>query len=92
MATGKPAIAASLVRAFAVRDRTSIERLKREHWVEQRKRAGAQATLQIAHALYEHARLVQPLFPDASMREADLRDHVAQKQLLDRVAHAFAVR
>jgi hypothetical protein len=74
------------------RDRVAIARLKRQHWAEVRQREGSDATIRIGHALYEHARRVQPGFPQQHARDADLRDHIALKQKLDRAAHAFSVR
>jgi hypothetical protein len=87
-----PALSPEDVRAFVQRDRTALERLKREHWAEQRRLGGPSATLRIGHALYEHARRVLPQFPDARMRDEDLRDHIALKQKIDRAARALTLR
>ena len=80
------------VREFARRDRHAIERLKRRHWADVYRQSGPSATLRIGHALYEHARRVLPGYPDAAQREADLRDHVALKDKLDRTARVVTVR
>lgn len=80
------------VREFARRDRGAVERLKRQHSAELHRQSGPAATIRIGHALYEHARRVQPGYPDAAQREADLRHHVAFKAKIDRTARVVTVR
>jgi hypothetical protein len=87
-----PLLSPDDLREFVRRDRSQLERLKREHWAEQRRERGPAVTLRIGHALYEHARRVLPNFPDPQMRSEDLRDHIALKQKIDRAARAFALR
>jgi hypothetical protein len=80
------------VRAFAHRDRAEVERLKRDHWARRCRESDGQATLEAAHALYEHARRVCPDFPTERERAEDLAHHVVLKQLIDRASRALAVR
>lgn len=88
----RPSLTAENIRAFVRRDRSQLERWKREHWAEQRRLHGPAVTASIGHALFAHARAVVPGFPDARAREQDLRDHLALKQKIDRAARAFTVR
>jgi hypothetical protein len=48
------------VRAFVNRDREAVDALKRAHWVRRFREGGPVAALDVAHALYEHARRVRP--------------------------------
>jgi hypothetical protein len=45
-----------------------------------------------SHALFEHARSARGDFPGSRYAAADLGAQVRLKQLLDRAAHAFAIR
>ena len=80
------------VRAFALRDRTEVERLKLAHTAELYRRGGSDATVRMARGLFEHARRVRPGFPDERERAADLDHHVRLKRRIDQASHAAAVR
>jgi hypothetical protein len=73
------------VRSFANRDWRAIARAKREHQVRLFREHGPAATLRIARDLYAHARAVDPDWPSAREREADLAHHVELKRLLGNV-------
>ena len=77
--------------AFIHRDRTAVERLKRDHWIEQYRRHGGLATMRAAHQLYEHARRLRPDFPGQREMEIDLAHHVELKRRLDRTADALSL-
>ena len=54
--------------------------------------SGPRATVEASHALFEHARSARADFPGSRYVAADLGAQVRLKQLLDRAAHAFAIR
>jgi hypothetical protein len=80
------------IEAFVARDRASVDRLKRQHWIHAFRRCGAAATVSAARALWEHARSVRPDWPGADDRAADLTHHIELKRQLDRIADAFTSR
>ncbi len=80
------------LRAFARRDRSTVEQEKREHWAREFREHGGLATLRAGHALYEYARRVRPDLPTERDRAEDLAHHVALKRLLDRASHAIPFR
>lgn len=79
-------------RAFAQRDYALLERLKEEHRTRRHREQGADATVEVVSALFEHAREISPDFPSARYRAEDLEHHIRLKRLLDRAAHAVTVR
>jgi hypothetical protein len=80
------------IRAFARRDYALLERFKEEHRARRFREQGASATLEVAEALFEHARQAAPDFPSERYRKDDLEHHIRLKHLIERTAHAFAVR
>lgn len=80
------------LRSFADRDRTAVERLKRDHWVRVYREQGPLATWRAGHALFDHARSVRPDYPTPRDLASDLAHHVELKALLDRASRALAVR
>jgi hypothetical protein len=80
------------IRAFAHRDYALLEHLKEEHRARRFREQGADATLTVAEALFEHARQVAPDFPSERYRQEDLEHHIRLKRLVERAAHAFALR
>jgi len=70
------------IRAFANRDWRAIARAKREHQARLFRERGPLAMVQIARDLFAHARKVDPDWPSASERKADLDHHVALKRAL----------
>jgi hypothetical protein len=77
---------------YAERDWARVADADREHWVQRFRAEGPSATIAASHALFEHARSVRVDFPGSRYSAADLSSQVQLKQLLDRAAHAFAVR
>lgn len=80
------------IRAFARRDYALLEHLKEKHRARRFHEQGASATIEVAEALFEHARQVAPDFPSERYREDDLEHHIRLKHLIERAAHAFTVR
>jgi len=78
------------LRAFANRDWRAHARSKRDHQVRLFQQHGAVATIRAARDLFAHALALDPNWPPAREREADLRHHVVLKQTLDRVAQLRA--
>jgi hypothetical protein len=95
---GRPAAAmlaivdAESIRAFARRDRTSVDALKRAHHAARFREHGAAPGVALARALWVHARRVRPDWPTARDRAEDLAHHVGVKARLDRAAHAVSRR
>ena len=80
------------IREYAERDWAKVADSDREHWVLRFRAEGPSATVGASHALFEHARSARRDFPGSRYATADLSFQVRLKQLLDRAAHAFAVR
>jgi hypothetical protein len=80
------------IRDYAERAWAKVARSDRQHWVQRFRAEGPSATVATSHALFEHARRVRGDFPGSRYAAADLSSQVRLKQLLDRAAHAFAVR
>lgn len=80
------------VRAFVNRDREAVDALKRAHWVRRFREGGPVAALDVAHALYEHARRVRPDWPSDAERADDLAHHVELKRLFGMAARVFSRR
>lgn len=85
-------MSAANIRAFVQRDYALLGRLKEEHRARRHREQGASATLEIAEALFEHARQVSPNFRSERYRQEDLEHHIQLKRLIDQAAHAFAIR
>lgn len=76
---------ADQLRAFASRDWRAIARAKRDHQVRLFREQGPAATVRIARELFAHARALNPGWPSAREREADLAHHVELKRALTSV-------
>lgn len=74
------------LRAFAHRDWAAVEAAKKARAAERFRREGPVPLLRAARALFEHARAVNPDWPGARERSADLEHHVKLKRWLDRAA------
>lgn len=74
--------------AFVRRPWAMGRRRKDRHWTAAAIARGPAAMLEAAEELRAHLRLVQPGWPSAEQRRADLQHHVRLKQLLDRYARA----
>lgn len=80
------------IREYAGRAWAKVANSDREHWVQRFRAEGSGATVEASHALFEHARSARADFPGSRYVAADLGAQVRLKQLLDRAAHAFAIR
>ena len=80
------------IQAFVHRSRQPVEVLKAEWWASHADADSEGSALEVAHALLEHARLVDPSFPSAEYLAADLEHHILLKQRLDRASKALARR
>jgi hypothetical protein len=77
------------LRAYLEREWAAAEGLKRAHWAREFAVRGPEATVQAAHALWRHMRLVRPDWPSETQRREDLAHHVELKRRIDRAADAF---
>lgn len=80
------------IREFVRRSREPVERLKAEWWASHAGSKGPGSSLEVGHALLEHARRVDPSFPGPEYLEADLAHHVFLKERIDRVSAALTRR
>lgn len=78
------------LRAYRERGWAVAEAAKRAHWAREFAARGPAATIEAAHALFEHMRLVRPDWPSEDQRREDFAHHVELKRRIDRAAHAFA--
>jgi hypothetical protein len=83
---------AAAIRAFARRDRTAVQDLKRAYHARRYREHGAGPGVALAQGLWMHARRVRPDWPTAQDRADDLAHHIALKARLDRAADAFSRR
>jgi len=74
------------LRAFAHRDWARADAAKRARVAETFRREGPTRLLRTARALFEHALAVNPGWPPARDRSADLEHHVKLKGWLDRAS------
>lgn len=75
--------------AFARREWSRVEALKREHWASQFRDRGPTAGLRAGDMLREYASRARPDWPTEQDRADDLAHHVTLKRLLAAAAHAF---
>ena len=68
-----------------------MERLKAEWWAA-RVAADEQSALEAGHAMWEHARRVDPNFPGSEYLDRDLAHHIRLKKLIDSASQALARR
>jgi len=78
------------LKAYLEREWAATEALKRAHWAREFAVRGPQATIEAAHALFQHMRLVRPDWPSEDQRREDFAHHVELKERIDRAARAFA--
>ena len=64
------------VKAYLERGWAAAEALKRAYWASEFARRGPDATIQAAHALWRHMRLLRPDWPSEDQRRADFAHHV----------------
>ena len=79
------------LRAYVEREWSVAGDRKRAHWAREFAARGPDATVEAAHALWRHMRLVRPDWPSAAQRREDFAHHVELKQRIDRAAGAFLV-
>lgn len=77
------------LRAYAGRAWHVLAALEHDHWARELATRGPLATLEASQALWVHMRSVRPDWPTEADRRADLAQHVALKQAIDRAAGAF---
>ena len=77
------------LRAYAQRAWHVLGALEQDHWARELDSRGPLATLEASQVLWAHMRRVRPDWPTAADRDADLADHVALKQIIDRAAGVF---
>lgn len=63
------------LRAFARRDWAMIDAQKARYWAERKSAMTAEEALALGEALRRHAQRLQPTWPDAAERAADLATH-----------------
>jgi hypothetical protein len=80
------------LRAYANRPWTELERMKLQHGALRLSQKGGAANLKLGYALLLHAQHVQPGYPSAADRNADLENHVRVKELLIRASRSFTRR
>lgn len=81
--------APAALRAFRDRDWVSVRRAKEQFWADDHATRGPLAGLRAGAALWEHARAVDPSWPDEAQRAEDLAHHLELAAKLDRLAHVF---
>jgi hypothetical protein len=80
------------IRAYANRDRSELQRLKRQHGADLIRDGGTDAAFRAVWALYLHAQAMHPGWPDERQRAEDLEHHIRLKKLLDRASRSLAGR
>lgn len=80
------------LRAFRDRDWKRVREAKEQFWAEDHRRRGPLAGLAISMGLWEHARAIDPSWPNAEQRAEDLAHHIELADRIQRVAHVFARR
>ncbi len=77
------------LRAYRDRDWASVRRAKEQFWAEDHATRGPLAGQKACAALGEHARAVDPTWPNEAQREEDLAHHIELSAKLLRLAHVF---
>ena len=80
------------LRAFRDRDWGAARAAKERYWAEDHRQRGPAAALALSSSLWEHARAIDPSWPDARQRAEDLAHHVELAERIRRVAHVFPRR
>ena len=75
--------------AYVERDWAAAEALKHEHWAREFRKRGPAATVEVAQALWQPMRLVDPEWPSAQERREDFARHLTLKRAIDLAAGAF---
>jgi hypothetical protein len=77
------------LRAYRDRDWKLAREAKEQHWAADHRRHGPLAGLAMGSMLWDHIRSIDPTWPDAEQRAADLAHHLELAEKLRRVAHVF---
>ena len=78
------------IRAFARRDWAAIGAQKARYWAERKRAMTASEALELGESLRRHARRLQPDWPDAAERAADLATHTRLARALRAVVPRVA--
>lgn len=78
--------------ALTERKWSAIGASHRGYWAEQIRRHGPGAALEVAHALRQHMKSINPDWPSPRDREKDLDGHLRLKKQLDRAANGRTPR
>jgi len=73
------------LREFLDRDWQAVRESKDRYWGDRIARLGAGEALRVAEELRRQARLCDPTWPDAALRDEDLGAHIRLARLLHRV-------
>jgi len=80
------------LKAYVERGWAAAQTRKQEHWAREFREHGPDVTVEVACALREHMRLVNPDWPSESDRRDDLAHHVVLKRAIDGATRAFLLR
>lgn len=80
------------LRAYRDRNWKAAREAKEQFWAEDHRRRGPQAGLASSSAMWEHARALDPSWPDERQRADDLAHHMELAERIRRVAHVFTRR
>ena len=80
------------IKEFANRDWSIISDLDRAYWAAEFQRNGAASSRSASQALWLHMKSIRPEWPSLKERNHDLENHIALKQLLDRIGNDFSPR
>ncbi len=77
------------IEAYVDRPWAALTESDQEHWAREFAARGADATIEVSMALWQHMRLVRPEWPSDEERQADLAHHIALKRTIDCAARVF---
>lgn len=80
------------VQDFVNRNWARLSALDRTYWATEYQRNGSRAAQRASQILWQHMKSIRPEWPEPAERERDLENHIAWKQLLDRIANDLPSR
>lgn len=80
------------LRAFRNRDWKAVREAKEQFWAEEQRSRGPLDAFALSGAMWEHARAIDPMWPNPEQRTEDLAHHIELADRFRRVAHVFARR
>jgi len=80
------------LREFVARDWGCVEEVNREHWRQRMRDEGPGALLAASSAMWQRLRVLDPSWPSAESRAADLEHLIRFKQRLDAASRTFTRR